>query len=101
MLPGSSPVRELTLPIALAIALSSACSGYGLLGTERHQDGQELNLMTFNIRYGTADDGPNSWPQRRDLVVQVLQQNDADVVALQEALHFQLQEICQSLPHYA
>ena len=28
----------------------------------------DLNVMSFNIRYGTADDGDNSWPKRRDTV---------------------------------
>ncbi|MBC7187295.1 MAG: endonuclease/exonuclease/phosphatase family protein [Calditrichaeota bacterium] len=101
MLPRGSQVRGLTLPGALAIALTLSCVGCGLLGLGRDLEGLELGLMTFNIRHGTADDGPNSWPQRRHLVVQLLQQNGADVVGLQEALHFQLQEICQALPHYA
>lgn len=56
--------------------------------------------MTFNIRYGTADDGPNSWVDRRQLVFRLLARSKADVVAVQEALHFQLQEICQALPSY-
>ena len=27
---------------------------------------QTLPVMSYNIRYGTADDGENSWPQRRE-----------------------------------
>ena len=26
------------------------------------EDAIELDVMSFNIRYGTADDGPDSWP---------------------------------------
>ncbi|MCR4438229.1 MAG: endonuclease/exonuclease/phosphatase family protein [bacterium] len=92
--------RGLKVHRALAIAVMLACSGCGLLGLGRRLAGLELNLMTFNIRYGTAEDGPNSWSHRRELVFQVLEKNDADVVGLQEALHFQLQEICQALPRY-
>jgi hypothetical protein len=29
-------------------------------------------VMTFNIRYGTANDGEDSWPNRDHLVMQVL-----------------------------
>ena len=27
---------------------------------------QPIQVMTFNIRYGTANDGENSWPHRRE-----------------------------------
>lgn len=56
--------------------------------------------MTFNIRYGTADDGENSWPNRRDLVFEIFRQHRPDVVGLQEALRFQIDEIRQEFPEY-
>jgi len=60
-----------------------------------------LQVMTFNIRYGTADDGPNSWQHRRDLVFGVLAQHRPHLVGLQEALKFQLDEILAARPEYA
>ncbi len=36
---------------------------------ENNQD--TIKAMTFNIRYGTADDGENSWEFRKDLVFNV------------------------------
>ncbi len=57
-------------------------------------------LMTFNIRYGTADDGENSWPYRKDLVFDLLAEYAGDVVGLQEALDFQVQEIQEALGQY-
>ncbi|OHB64954.1 MAG: hypothetical protein A2Y77_03945 [Planctomycetes bacterium RBG_13_62_9] len=59
-----------------------------------------LVVMTFNIRYGTADDGENSWDKRKDLVFGVLQRHTPDVVGLQEALRFQIDEIRAALPQY-
>ena len=56
--------------------------------------------MSFNIRYGTANDGENAWPLRRELVAEVVRDFDAEVVGLQEALHFQLQELESRLPGY-
>lgn len=56
--------------------------------------------MTFNIRYGTADDGENSWPLRRDVLLDVLRDAAPDVVGLQEALRGQLDEIRAALPAY-
>ncbi len=57
--------------------------------------------MTFNIRYGTADDGDNSWPLRSAMVWQLIQNHAPDVVGLQEALRFQLDEIRTRVPGYA
>ena len=57
--------------------------------------------MSFNIRYGTADDGPDAWSHRKHVLFDVLSQAHADVVGLQEALHFQLEEISQQLSKYA
>lgn len=61
----------------------------------------ELGVMSFNIRYGTANDGENRWPLRRDLLLDVVHQVDADVVGLQEALHSQIVEITTAVPVYS
>lgn len=60
-----------------------------------------LDVMSFNIRYGTANDGENSWPARRSLVVDVIRDQSADVIGLQEALAFQIDEILAAAPSYA
>ncbi|HEX7086759.1 MAG TPA: endonuclease/exonuclease/phosphatase family protein, partial [Vicinamibacterales bacterium] len=60
-----------------------------------------LTVMSFNIRYGTANDGDNRWELRRDLLFDVLREEDADIIGLQEALHFQIQEIVAAVPAYA
>jgi endonuclease/exonuclease/phosphatase family metal-dependent hydrolase len=56
--------------------------------------------MTFNIRYGTADDGSNSWKYRKEALFKQIANLGPDVTGLQEALEFQVQEICQALPEY-
>jgi endonuclease/exonuclease/phosphatase family metal-dependent hydrolase len=62
---------------------------------------EPLTVMTFNIRYGTARDGQNAWPQRRAMVFDVIREQAADVVGLQEALDFQIREILAAAPAYA
>jgi endonuclease/exonuclease/phosphatase family metal-dependent hydrolase len=62
--------------------------------------GLELKVMTFNIRYGTADDGENRWENRRQILIDVLKDNSPDVVGLQEALDFQISQIRQGLPEF-
>ena len=62
---------------------------------------QELRVMSFNIRYGTADDAENHWEKRRDIVFDLLRRQRSDVIGLQEALRFQLDELLKALPEYA
>ncbi len=64
-------------------------------------EGRSLAVMSFNIRYGTANDGENSWPQRRELVFDVIREHDPDVLGVQEALRFQLDEIGAAVPGYS
>ena len=64
-------------------------------------DQPRLGLMSFNIRFGTANDGPNHWDLRRDMVMDVFTRHGADVIGLQEALAFQVGQIRSRFPHYA
>jgi len=61
---------------------------------------EPIRVMTFNIRYGTAEDGENAWPHRRQLVFDTIRANDPDVFGLQEVLAFQGAELTEALPEY-
>lgn len=54
--------------------------------------------MTFNIRYGTADDGENSWEFRKDIILNILKEYRPDILGTQEALNFQIEEIQSAFP---
>jgi endonuclease/exonuclease/phosphatase family metal-dependent hydrolase len=58
-------------------------------------------VASFNIRFGTADDGQDRWDVRRVRVVRTIRDLNADVVGLQEALAFQVRELVSALPEYA
>ena len=58
-----------------------------------------LKVLTFNIRYGTADDGPNDWRHRRESVLDFLATSPCEIICLQEVLHSQLVEIQRAAPH--
>lgn len=64
------------------------------------QERAPLAAMSFNIRYGTANDGENRWALRREFLIDVMREQNADVVGLQEALDFQIDEIVAALPFY-
>lgn len=87
---------------AVALLFLLAClSGCGPDASSRNQPGPTpVTVMTFNIRYGTADDGANRWEQRRALVLDVIRQRDPDILATQEALRFQLDELRANLGGY-
>jgi len=62
---------------------------------------EPLTVMSFNIRYGTAKDGENAWPARRTMLFDVIREQDADLIGLQEALDDQITEIVTAVPGYA
>lgn len=67
----------------------------------RAQTASPLRVMSFNIRYGTANDGDDHWDRRKAFLVDVLRQESPDVIGLQEALHPQIAYIVEALPEYA
>jgi endonuclease/exonuclease/phosphatase family metal-dependent hydrolase len=56
--------------------------------------------MSFNIRFGTADDGPNAWPLRKGMLIAHLRNIAPDLLGTQEALAGQVDELQQALPRY-
>ena len=62
---------------------------------------EPMTVMTFNIRYGTAKDGENEWSARRDVLFDVIRNANPDLLGLQEALDFQIDEIMAAVPGYA
>jgi endonuclease/exonuclease/phosphatase family metal-dependent hydrolase len=63
-------------------------------------DATALRVMSFNIRYGTASDGANSWPFRREMVFEVVRGFEPDLLGVQEALRGQLDEIGMAVQGY-
>ncbi|KAG9389737.1 endo/exonuclease/phosphatase domain-containing protein [Carpediemonas membranifera] len=63
-------------------------------------ENQTTTIVSFNIRYGTANDGGNKWDRRKELLIRTLQNLSADVVCLQEALQFQIDYVLSQMPMY-
>lgn len=60
----------------------------------------DLKVISYNIRYGTAKDGNNSWENRKPASIAMLQEQNPDVFGLQEALACQVEYLAGSLPKY-
>ena len=56
----------------------------------------EVNAIAFNIRYGTASDGPHAWPHRQAAVLAYIAESEADFIGLQEVLAFQMHQISEA-----
>ena len=61
---------------------------------------QELNVMTFNIRYNNKNDSLNAWPYRKDNAASQVSFHNIHILGVQEALHDQIMDLSQSLTKY-
>lgn len=54
-----------------------------------------VDVMSYNIRLGSVDDGENHWNIRKDKVKDLINYYEADFVGLQEAQKFQINYLLQ------
>ena len=95
----SRPVRRAAAAVLAAVAWLAAAAAQTPQNAARPRE--PLTVMSFNIRYGTANDGENHWKQRREFLIDVTREANADLIGLQEALDGQIRELLEALPHYA
>ncbi len=99
----SAPVTRRAFAAILVLAtvlLAAAPSARDAQAPAPAAAGVPLTVMSFNIRYGTANDGENRWALRREFLLDVVRDANADLVGLQEALDGQIQEMLTALPQY-
>ena len=61
---------------------------------------QNMTFLTYNIRYGLANDGENRWDIRKDGLAKQIQFYEPDVFGVQEALGFQVAYLDSILEQY-
>ena len=67
----------------------------------RAEDPKPISVMSFNIRFGTANDGDNHWKYRKELVVKTIKDFSPDLLGTQETLKFQADYLQENLPDYS
>lgn len=59
-----------------------------------------FSVMTFNLRFGLANDGENSWENRKKVYPQLFERYKPDFIGFQEANNFQTTFLCHLLNEY-
>lgn len=87
-----------------ALLLSLLLPGVGILSAAATgiagEQAADVRVMSFNIRYGTANDGENHWDRRKQFLVETIRAFDPDLLGTQETLAFQRDYLAEHLPEY-
>lgn len=62
---------------------------------------QNINLISYNIRYDNKGDTINNWNNRKATMAALIQHYDADIVGTQEGLHHQITYLDSALPGFS
>lgn len=117
--------KKILYPICLCtVLLAASCKdsldnsyyipAYSSSGEEKKEKGSDVDddiipdgvpedaikAISFNVRNGNSDDGPNSWEYRKKAVPNMLYKENPTIFGLQEAQPAQLVYIRQQCPHY-
>ena len=61
---------------------------------------QEINLMTYNIRYDNPNDGDNQWENRKEAILGQINFYQPDILGTQEGLSNQVKWLDENLESY-
>lgn len=62
--------------------------------------GQDLSVMTYNLRLDVASDGENAWPNRKEFLVSQIKFYEPGIFGTQEGLPHQISYINDQLQNY-
>jgi endonuclease/exonuclease/phosphatase family metal-dependent hydrolase len=78
------------------LVLSIFCGGL----QAKQSKGNDLKVMSFNIRLGVAKDGENRWDLRKELVVKTIREYNPDLLGLQEVFPMQEEYLRENFQVY-
>ncbi|MBL8731126.1 MAG: endonuclease/exonuclease/phosphatase family protein [Planctomycetes bacterium] len=87
-------------PTLLVVAALTSCAGPQPAATVARATAAPFVVVSSNVRYGTARDGADAWPERRDMLAALLTAQQPTILGVQEALAFQVEFLQQALPHH-
>jgi endonuclease/exonuclease/phosphatase family metal-dependent hydrolase len=72
----------------------------GMMFIGKANSADDIRVMTFNIRYGTANDGENHWDKRKEFLIETIKAYGPDLLGTQETVGFQRDYLAEHLPDY-
>lgn len=92
-------MRRVIIPTLLCSLMWMVLSSCQL--SRRSVANASINVMTFNLRYNTPNDGDNAWPQRKENVANLVRFHQVDLLGVQEALKEQMDDLSHLLPEFS
>ena len=86
-------IKFVLVAVMVCLLIPSAFGQTGKASTE-------VRVMSYNIRYGTANDGDNHWEKRKDFLIETIKAFDPDLLGTQETLGFQRDLLAEKLSSY-
>ena len=78
--------RVLALAMLLSVVWTTAASAAS-------PSPAPINVATYNLRNSGANDGPNAWPARKDMVKALIRYHEFDILGTQEGLPDQIADL--------
>ena len=89
--------RSPACPVQMHLSAALATVALFAVAAPAQEEPGPMRAMTFNIRYGTANDGEHDWAHRRRAVIEVIRTQRPHLLGVQEALAFQRDELAAAL----
>lgn len=70
------------------------------ISAQSKNQANDVRVMSYNIRYGTANDGENHWEKRKEFLVATIKTFAPDLLGTQETLGFQRDYLAEQLKDY-
>ena len=85
-------MKKMAFMLAAAVLMLSVAAR-----AEEKTADDNLKVMSYNIRLGSANDGTNSWHMRYAATAEMIEDQKPDVFGVQEALDYQINFIQENL----
>ncbi|ALK96407.1 endonuclease [Massilia sp. WF1] len=89
-------MRTILSPLALLLACAILlCTTWTPAASAAPPSPAPINVATYNLRNSHADDGPNAWPARKDMVKALIRYHGFDIFGTQEGYADQIADLAQ------
>ena len=93
-------MKNMSLLPSLLLAAIGAVSITSFLSAAEPEGAGDIRVMSYNLRFGTANDGENHWDKRKDFMADTLKAANPDLLGTQETLGFQRDFVAATLPNH-